>query len=372
MNKIDNWITVTGRRNNKKKKRFDDDTIHQRGEKITIKHSEDDTSRDDTDPQEKETNNLSDFDTANNIHFRDNIENNNRGNHNNYRDDTFIKKIFMKDNKKYSSDKYDKYDKYDKFDKYDKIDKESLKKIMCNNVLIYGKCSYGDKCLYAHNLDEQNVDYNRRLAYNILMNKNIDVDDVLDDEMYKTFLQLTKVCDVCAKNKCPGGYNCKFGVFDKRYQVCFEDLKDGICYNISCNKIHLTNKGIKPMNYVSPPVSPPRSLSPSILADVDRMNNSSKKIIWPEIKINKLNKMNNDDSKLSQKEIFMANLINSQNGDNIDFFVKMSKFRFDSINNKNINNNENRDDDSCSSDSSIRAYLDNDSDSDDCSRSIFD
>jgi hypothetical protein len=126
-------------------------------------------------------------------------------------------------------------------------DIDNMKKILCNNILVYGSCSYGNKCVYAHSIHDQNINELRKKAYDIIIyNKNIISNP--DKILYDTLLELTKVCSLCIHNKCPGGYNCKFGVFDKKYQVCYDDLQNGLCQIVSCNKIHLTNKGIKPIN----------------------------------------------------------------------------------------------------------------------------
>jgi len=118
---------------------------------------------------------------------------------------------------------------------------ENKKKMLCSNILEFGKCQYGDKCLYAHSIDEQNLDKNRKKAYDILMDY---IECTIEDiELYGTFLQLTKVCHDCVNGDCPGGYNCKNGVVDKKYQVCSNDLRYGSCYSKTCDKIHLTTKG---------------------------------------------------------------------------------------------------------------------------------
>lgn len=123
----------------------------------------------------------------------------------------------------------------------------NMKKMLCNNILTSGSCHYGDKCMYAHNLVEQNVDPLRKKAYDII--RGIEqIDYKPDRELGKALLQLTKVCDNCMKGRCPGAYNCKYGVYDKKYQVCADDLRYGICYNTSCNCVHLTNKGLVPLN----------------------------------------------------------------------------------------------------------------------------
>lgn len=122
-----------------------------------------------------------------------------------------------------------------------------MKKILCNNILTTGICNYGDKCMYAHNLDEQNIEPIRKQAYDIITGKE-KISYKPNKELSKTLLQLTKVCNDCINKSCPGGYNCKYGVIDKKFQVCADDLRYGICYNTICNCVHLTNKGLIPLN----------------------------------------------------------------------------------------------------------------------------
>lgn len=132
--------------------------------------------------------------------------------------------------------------------KYD----ENSKRLLCNNIIAHGKCNYGDKCMYSHSLNEQKKDTVRELAYSIL-NKSITGNNLSDDEinvlvndkeLYKVFIQLTKICSHCVNGKCPGGYNCKYGVFDKMYQLCSNDLYDE-CTVTNCDNIHLSNIGLK-------------------------------------------------------------------------------------------------------------------------------
>lgn len=124
----------------------------------------------------------------------------------------------------------------------------NLKKILCQNVIDRGECKYGNKCLYAHSLDEQNIDEKRRLIYEL-----IDDDSDLSDfdlrknySAYKFLLELTKYCKNCSEGKCIGGYNCKAGACMKRYCICINDLNNGNCKTPTCDFIHLTKRGLKP------------------------------------------------------------------------------------------------------------------------------
>ena len=205
-------------------------------------------------------------------------------------------------------------------------DDDNVKKMLCNNVLISDECHYGDKCMYAHSLSEQNLDPVRKKAYDIIMGKET-ISYKPDKELGKTLLQLTKICEECNKNKCSGGYNCKYGVIDKKYQICADDLRYGICYNATCNNIHLTNKGLIPLN-----------------------SNNKNEIIRIVKYNDKINNVNVPDGTLLSE----------------DFFMKLSK------NNRRITSDISDDSDDESTER-IKAYLDQNSDSDkSCNESIFD
>lgn len=126
--------------------------------------------------------------------------------------------------------------------------RNNQRKLLCNNRL--KKCSYGNKCMYAHTYEEQHIEPDRKIVYDIIMNlhHNKDPIDITKNGMIKTFLTLTNVCSGCINNTCPGGYNCKYGVFDKKYQICINDLTTGKCDNIHCTLVHVTKYGIIPIN----------------------------------------------------------------------------------------------------------------------------
>jgi hypothetical protein len=131
---------------------------------------------------------------------------------------------------------------------YESQEDKSHKKILCNNVLGCGTCGYGNKCLYAHSLREQIMETNRRQAYNIIKNK-ITITDSMnkDKKIIDTFICLSKTCYDCENNKCPGGYNCKYGAIEKKYTICYNDLMYGRCNHNNCNYVHLTKQGLKPI-----------------------------------------------------------------------------------------------------------------------------
>lgn len=125
---------------------------------------------------------------------------------------------------------------------------KNQKKMLCNNMLKNKKCTYGNKCMYAHSLEEQNIDFLKKKAYDIIKSEeNINLDLSKDDKLAKTFLQFTKLCNDCKNKVCPGGYNCKYGTMDEKYLICQEDLMSGICNKEDCPLVHLTRKGISPI-----------------------------------------------------------------------------------------------------------------------------
>lgn len=134
---------------------------------------------------------------------------------------------------------------------------KNIKKILCQNIINVGSCSYGDKCLYAHNLDEQNIDYNRKIAYDILKSSNNLSDIILQKNhtLYKTLIGLTKPCDACLNHKCTGGYNCKFGSVSKQLCICLKDLNYGKCDDDTCVFLHLSKRGLKPFYVEYKPVN---------------------------------------------------------------------------------------------------------------------
>lgn len=126
----------------------------------------------------------------------------------------------------------------------------NVKRILCYTTLVEKNCHYGKKCMYAHTLDDQKIDDDRMEAYKILKN-NSDLSNInllSNNKLFISLKQLTKLCSYCMKGCCPGGYNCKFGTFDKKYQVCYDDLMSGNCKKKQCGLQHLTIRGLKPYN----------------------------------------------------------------------------------------------------------------------------
>lgn len=123
---------------------------------------------------------------------------------------------------------------------------KNKKKLLCNNVITSGSCCYGSKCMYAHSLEEQQIDISRKPAYDILFSSS-DLSHINFHEnvnLYRSLRDLTKLCD---REHCTGGYNCKHGACgNKKYHVCIKDLEYGDCTNQNCECVHLTNRGLKP------------------------------------------------------------------------------------------------------------------------------
>lgn len=141
--------------------------------------------------------------------------------------------------------------------------KNNYKKLLCYNIVNNCKCVYKNKCMFAHALDEQIKEPMRQYVYKIIY----EIDDLseinLNEEknLLDELLLLTKECKNCMNKKCPGGYNCKYGVCLRENKICYNDLMYGKCYNMlmeSTNDdniiyrcihgIHLSEKKLIPYN----------------------------------------------------------------------------------------------------------------------------
>lgn len=142
-------------------------------------------------------------------------------------------------------------------------DDTNYKKTLCKNINNIGKCIYSNKCLFAHNLEEQHVDHIRLVAYNMIK-KNDDLSHIdlsKNKHLYNQLNTLTKLCQHCEEKTCTGGYNCKHGACDKIYVICQTDLNKGTCEG-KCGKIHLTDKKLTPygvsiLQYTKPKMTIP-------------------------------------------------------------------------------------------------------------------
>lgn len=167
--------------------------------------------------------------------------------------------------KNYINNKDDKDNTYCNNNDYNKNKdlKNNFKKLLCYNIVNNCKCVYKNKCMFAHALEEQIREPMRQYIYNMLFvwddlsEINLNEDKALLDEL----IVLTKECKNCINKKCPGGYNCKFGVCLREHKICYNDLMYGKCYNMlmevntdnnvlcKCiNGIHLSEKKLIPQN----------------------------------------------------------------------------------------------------------------------------
>ncbi|QKF93877.1 zinc finger CCCH-type protein [Fadolivirus algeromassiliense] len=130
----------------------------------------------------------------------------------------------------------------------DKKNNDNSKKILCVNIINKIKCNYGNKCMYAHSLNEQKIEPLRHKVYTIIKCADdlSNIDLVSDPKLYETLLQLTRVCMACSKGQCPGGYNCRNGAVSIKSKICYEDLVYGNCKKNNCTSVHLTDRGLVP------------------------------------------------------------------------------------------------------------------------------
>jgi hypothetical protein len=109
------------------------------------------------------------------------------------------------------------------------------KRLLCFSVINGQNCIYRNKCTYAHNLEEQIIDIDRKFVYQIILDNSLmeffSITNPKTDEIYKSLLLMTQVCDTCYESKCTGGYNCKYGVFDTSLKLCKNDIMMGECVN---------------------------------------------------------------------------------------------------------------------------------------------
>lgn len=129
----------------------------------------------------------------------------------------------------------------------------NLKKILCKNIIINKFCKYDNKCLYAHSLEEQNINCSRKYAYDIIKSTNdlSDIDLNEDINLYTSLVQLSVYCHNCVNNTCTGGYNCKYGACKYEYIVCLTDLNFNNCTDTTCKKIHLSKRNLRPIKLIN-------------------------------------------------------------------------------------------------------------------------
>jgi len=155
--------------------------------------------------------------------------------------------------------------KKDKYKHYTPpVAKNNRNTMLCQNIINYGKCSYRAKCNFAHTLDEQIIE-RRQEAYDIVRsNTNLSHINLQKNyALFKSLLELTKLCNECNNNKCVGGYNCKQGACHKKFVICYRDLYNGNCHG--CDNIHLSKRGLKPYYQIQVPVHVYEPIKPTII-----------------------------------------------------------------------------------------------------------
>jgi hypothetical protein len=315
----------------------------------------DDSNESDNDNINENNNDNNDNDNDNNDNDNDNDNNDNNDNVNinvnahqsNNREelcdsddsDNILLKNFKTNNKR----------KQFKTNPYD--NKHNHKKIMCQNFIDTNSCTYKDKCLYAHNREEQKIDIKRKKIFDILDSKTdlSSLEYYKNKDIYKELQLFTKLCNECVKNKCTGGNNCKFGAPYEKYLICYDDLNYGSCKDDKyCNKIHLTKRNLKPQysniysNITKPPINNIKMLS-SFMNNMNNINQNILNYTTSTTTGTTTNDNNNDN-----------NLDNNNLDNNLD--------------NNNLDNN--LDNDSVDTDINIENIYDNSDDSE-CEKSIF-
>lgn len=109
------------------------------------------------------------------------------------------------------------------------------KRLICYSTINNEKCCYGNNCTYAHSLEEQTIDEEKKFIYQIILDKNLmnffSMTNPKTDEIYKQLLFLTSICESCTELKCTGGYNCRNGINNRILKICKNDLLTGECLN---------------------------------------------------------------------------------------------------------------------------------------------
>ncbi|ANB50594.1 hypothetical protein [Powai lake megavirus] len=109
------------------------------------------------------------------------------------------------------------------------------KRLLCFSINNGENCVYGSNCTYAHTLDDQIIDDEKKFIYQMILDEKLmnfmSINESKMQEIYKRLLYLTQICDLCKNGKCTGGYNCRNGVFDICLKICKNDLLTGECIN---------------------------------------------------------------------------------------------------------------------------------------------
>ena len=121
------------------------------------------------------------------------------------------------------------------------------KRLLCKNMIIHGTCKLETGCNFAHSLKDQVLDQKRSAVYTLYNQKDLSSTNLKQNKsIYDELKVMTKLCGNCVDGTCFGGHNCKYGTYNKKLQVCEEDLDYGYCINRHCKLKHLSHKGLKP------------------------------------------------------------------------------------------------------------------------------
>lgn len=188
---------------------------------------------------------------------------------------------------------YRKFSKIKKIIKIEKKKRINQKKLLCKNNTFSGYCNYGNRCSFAHSLNEQSLEDYRRVTIDFITSdsdiSNVNLDDKLNSVLKDELIIFTRPCDKCLEGKCTGGYNCRFGACKREYIICYEDLHYGNCVDINCKKIHLTKRGLKPIlkkiYYTLGSSSSIRSAIGKSENIHNNHNNQSSRFVYPDNKL---------------------------------------------------------------------------------------
>ena len=260
--------------------------------------------------------------------------------------------------------------------------KHNFKKLLCYNIVNNSKCVYKHKCMFAHTLEEQIKEPIRQYINNMLFVwddlSEINLNE--DKSLFEELVILTKECKNCIGKKCPGGYNCKFGVCLRENKICYNDLMYGKCYNMlmeinennntlyKCiNGIHLSEKKLIPYNQRM--LSDLTNIESNFLIKYNVSFNSKNNIISlclndntiniiKDIISNKLNKTEIIDNLKSMNNLFINSTITSENSNDDNIFDDILN-EIENENNSNSDSNLNSDSNSDSNDNSNSDSNDN-------------
>ncbi|AGF85342.1 hypothetical protein QJ854_gp440 [Moumouvirus goulette] len=109
------------------------------------------------------------------------------------------------------------------------------KRLLCFSINNNEKCIYNSNCTYAHSLEEQLIDEDKKYLYKMVLDENLMnfslINEPKKEEIYKRLFYLTHLCDQCKIKKCTGGFNCRNGVCNIGLKICKNDLLTGECIN---------------------------------------------------------------------------------------------------------------------------------------------